>query len=105
MSIALDLDHASNSARTAAPRTRSLVGLSKPELRDALGGIGLDERESKMRVSQLWDWIYHHGITDFDRMTNIQKGVRQKLSDAFLLDRPEIVSEQISVDGPPSSRQ
>ena len=47
MSIALDLDHASNSRAHRAPRTRSLVGLSKPELREALGGIGLDERESQ----------------------------------------------------------
>jgi len=99
MSIALSLDHASQPARPPAPRPHSLVGLSKPELRAALASLGLDEREAKMRASQLWNWIYHHGVTDFERMTNIQKGVRQKLADAFLLDRPEIVSEQISVDG------
>jgi 23S rRNA (adenine2503-C2)-methyltransferase len=100
VSIALNLDHASTPARQQAPRRTSLVGLSKPQLRDALAAeIGLDEREARMRASQLWNWMYHHGVTDFDRMSNIQKGVRQKLSDTFLLDRPEIVSEQISVDG------
>jgi 23S rRNA (adenine2503-C2)-methyltransferase len=98
MSIALNLDHASN-ARAAAPRRMSLVGLSKAELRAALGGIGLDEREAKMRAAQLWNWIYVNGVTDFERMSNVQKGFRQKLADAFLLDRPEIVSEQVSVDG------
>ena len=100
MSIALNLDHASTTARPLAPRRTSLVGLSKPQLREALTAeLGFDEREAKMRASQLWNWIYHHGVTDFDRMSNIQKGVRQKLGDTFLLDRPEIVSEQISVDG------
>ncbi|HEU5094592.1 MAG TPA: 23S rRNA (adenine(2503)-C(2))-methyltransferase RlmN, partial [Reyranella sp.] len=97
--MALDLDHASHAARASAPARRSLVGLGKPKLREALAGIGLDEREARMRASQLWNWVYFHGVTDFERMTNIQKGVRQKLADAFLLDRPEIVSEQVSIDG------
>ena len=99
MSIALNLDHASNAARPTTPRRSSLVGLSKPHLRVAMAGIGLDEREAKMRASQLWNWIYVNGVTDFERMSNIQKGFRQTLSDNFLLDRPEIVSEQISIDG------
>ena len=99
MSIALNLDHASNAARPTTPRRSSLVGLSKPQLREAMAGIGLDEREAKMRASQLWNWIYVNGVTDFERMSNIQKGFRQSLSDNFLLDRPEIVSEQISIDG------
>jgi 23S rRNA (adenine2503-C2)-methyltransferase len=99
MSIALNLDHASNAARASAPRRTSLVGLSKPQLREAMAGIGLEEREAKMRASQLWNWIYVNGITDFERMSNIQKGFRQKLADSFLLDRPEIISEQISIDG------
>ena len=98
MSIALDLDHHAHADRPKSGRT-SLVGLLKPELRDTLMGIGLDEREARMRATQLWNWIYHNGVTDFERMTNIQKGFRQKLSDTFLLDRPEIVTEQVSMDG------
>jgi 23S rRNA (adenine2503-C2)-methyltransferase len=99
MSIALNLDHASQPARPSAPRRNSLVGLGKSELRAALAAIGLDERESRMRASQLWNWIYVNGVTDFERMSNIQKGIRQTLADNFLHDRPEIVSEQVSVDG------
>jgi 23S rRNA (adenine2503-C2)-methyltransferase len=98
MSISLDLDHHAHLDRPKSGRT-SLVGLMKPELRDTLMGIGLDEREAKMRASQLWNWIYHNGVTDFDKMSNIQKGFRQTLSDTFLLDRPEIVTEQVSMDG------
>jgi 23S rRNA (adenine2503-C2)-methyltransferase len=99
MSIALDLDHIAHPARDAAPRRTSLVGLSKAKMAEALAAIGLEGRVAKVRASQLWNWIYHHGVTDFDRMTNIAKPVRQKLADTFLLDRPEIVSERVSVDG------
>jgi len=99
MSIALNLDHAANAARSVARGKLSLVGLSRPELAAALGTTGLDAREAKMRASQLWNWIYHNGVTDFDRMSNIAKGFRQTLADAFMLDRPEIVTEQVSSDG------
>jgi hypothetical protein len=80
MSIALNLDHASTPVRPSAPRRSSLVGLSKPQMREALGAIGLDAREAKMRASQLWNWIYVNGVTDFERMSNIQKGFRQKIT-------------------------
>ena len=98
MSIALDLDYHAHADRMPAGRP-SLVGQNRAELRSMLAGIGLDEREAKMRSAQLWNWIYHNGVTDFERMTNIQKGFRQKLADHFVLDRPEIVTEQVSADG------
>jgi 23S rRNA (adenine2503-C2)-methyltransferase len=98
MSIALDLDFHAHVDRPRAGRP-SLVGLMRGELRETLKGIGLDDREAKMRASQLWNWIYHNGVTDFDQMSNIQKGFRQKLADSFVLDRPEIVTEQVSMDG------
>jgi len=98
MSIALDLSM-TPAPRAAAPGKRSLVGLSRPGIAEALTGAGIAERDAKMRASQIWNWIYHHGVTDFDRMSNIQKGVRAQLADAFELNRPEIVSEQISSDG------
>ncbi|MDP1730180.1 MAG: 23S rRNA (adenine(2503)-C(2))-methyltransferase RlmN [Devosia sp.] len=99
MSIALNLDHAANAAHREARGKSSLVGLSRTELAVALGATGLDAREARMRASQLWNWIYHNGITDFERMSNIGKGFRRTLADNFLLDRPEIVSEQVSTDG------
>ena len=97
MTIALDLS-TPPSPRTAAGKP-TLVGLSRPEIAAALTEAGIAERDARMRASQLWNWIYHHGLTDFDRMSNVQKGVRQQLADKFQLDRPEIVSEQISADG------
>src|SRR5690606_2849215 len=99
MSIALNLDH-STAIRPASASRPSLIGLSKQQLAETLISHGVvNEKEGRMRASQLWNWLYVNGVTDFDRMTNVAKPVRQKLADTFILDRPEIVSEQVSSDG------
>ncbi|MTI04490.1 23S rRNA (adenine(2503)-C(2))-methyltransferase RlmN [Roseibium denhamense] len=77
----------------------TLIGLSREELGEALGSIGVPQKQWRMRASQLWHWLYVRGLSDFSQMTNIGKDLRQKLDDAFSISRPEIVSEQISVDG------
>jgi 23S rRNA (adenine2503-C2)-methyltransferase len=79
--------------------TRSLAGLDRAALGEALGEIGVPERERKMRVSQLWHWIYFRGVRDFDAMTNVSKDLRAKLKEHFTLERPEVVVEQVSSDG------
>ncbi|HEV7277935.1 MAG TPA: 23S rRNA (adenine(2503)-C(2))-methyltransferase RlmN [Devosiaceae bacterium] len=99
MSIALNLDHSAPAVRPPASGRLPLVGLDRPQLADALAETGIAPREARMRASQLWNWIYHHGITDFERMTNVQKGFRQQLADRFQLERPEMVTEQVSSDG------
>lgn len=79
--------------------TRSLAGLDRTALGEALAEIGVPERERKMRVSQLWQWIYFRGSRDFDAMTNVSKDLRAKLKEHFTLERPEVVVEQVSTDG------
>jgi len=86
-------------ARYVAPKKPSLVGLTRAELADALGTVGVPERARKMRVQQLWHWIYFRGFTQFDAMTSVSKELRATLSQYFTLDRPEVVAEQVSVDG------
>ena len=99
MSIALNLDHAVPRARPAARGKPSLVGMTRAELAAALAATGADAREAKMRASQLWNWMYQRGVTDFEPMSNISRGFRQALADNFQIDRPEIVTEQVSTDG------
>jgi len=83
----------------ATDTRRSLAGLSRAGLAEALAEIGLPERERRMRVAQLWHWIYLRGVTSFDEMTNVGKGLRGKLAEHFTLARPEVVVEQVSEDG------
>ena len=88
----------------AQPRTElspkpSLIGLSREEMGKALREIGVADKQVKMRVSQLWNWIYVRGVSDFDQMTNVAKDMREMLKQHFTIARPEIVEEQVSNDG------
>jgi 23S rRNA (adenine2503-C2)-methyltransferase len=82
----------------AASRT-SIAGLSRDGLKAALAAIGVPEKQLKMRVNQLWSWLYVRGVTTFDDMTDVSKDLRRTLDARYTLDRPEIVAEQVSVDG------
>jgi 23S rRNA (adenine2503-C2)-methyltransferase len=77
----------------------SLAGLTRALLAEHLGVIGVPQQQQGMRVSQLWHWIYVRGSTSFDAMTNVSKDLRARLADAYTLERPSIVTEQVSQDG------
>src|SRR5258708_2665465 len=81
-----------------APARASLVGLTRAQLADALGTIGVPEPQRRMRVQQLWHWIYLRGAQEFDAMTSVSKDLRSSLAH-FTLARPEVAAEQVSVDG------
>ena len=81
------------------PAKPSLIGLSRAELSDRLGEIGVASAQRKMRVQQLWHWMYFRGAKNFDEMTSVSKDMRAALEKHFTVDRPEVVAEQISNDG------
>src|SRR4051812_16325338 len=81
------------------PAKPSLVGLSRAELAEQLGAIGVAPNQRKMRVQQLWHWIYVRGVQSFGQMTSISKELRAELEQHFTVARPEVVAEQISSDG------
>src|SRR5918992_2553394 len=85
--------------RYVAPEKPSLVGLSREGLGVALAALGVPRAQVKMRVQQLWNWIYVRGVTSFDAMTSVSKELRATLADRHTLARPEVVAEQISADG------
>ncbi|WP_335948395.1 23S rRNA (adenine(2503)-C(2))-methyltransferase RlmN [Salipiger bermudensis] len=77
----------------------NLVGLTREALRAALIEMGTPEKQAKMRVNQIWQWVYHWGVRDFAEMTNLAKEYRAKLDAHFEILLPEIVSKNVSVDG------
>src|ERR1700742_3858448 len=85
--------------RYVPPAKPSLVGLSRAELAEALGGIGVPAAQRKMRAQQIWHWLYVRGATQFDEMTSVSKELRAVLDRHFTLARPEVVAERISVAG------
>lgn len=81
------------------PERPSLIGLSRAELAEKLGSVGVLEKQRKMRAQQLWHWMYVRGAETFDEMTNVSKDMRAELEKHFTVARPEVVAEQISNDG------
>jgi 23S rRNA (adenine2503-C2)-methyltransferase len=85
--------------RYVAPARPSLVGLPRPDLAAALGSVGVAPPQQRMRVQQIWQWLYVRGAQSFDAMTTLPKDLRAALAERFTLDRPEVAAEQVSVDG------
>src|ERR1700757_1918319 len=81
------------------PAKPSLVGLSRAGIAERLAAIGVAAAQRKMRVPQLWNWIYVRGAGNFDEMTSISKEMRAQLDAHFTVARPEVVAEQVSNDG------
>ena len=77
----------------------NLVGLTRDALREALITAGTPEKQVKMRLGQLWQWIYEKGVRDFEQMTNLSKDYRAFLAEHFVIAIPEVVSKQVSTDG------
>ncbi|MDX3927551.1 MAG: 23S rRNA (adenine(2503)-C(2))-methyltransferase RlmN [Shinella sp.] len=85
--------------KTLLSEKPSLIGLAREDMARALSEKGVPERQVKMRVSQLWHWLYVRGVSDFDHMTNVSKDMREMLKEHFTIARPEVVEEQVSADG------
>ncbi len=89
-------------ARDITPRADGridLLGLPRPRIRELFAAAGLDDKAAKLRAKQVFHWLYHRGVTDFEAMTDIAKSMRPWLSERFVIGRPEIVEAQHSTDG------
>ena len=101
MSVTLDLTRRPTAPAPARPLAPvNLAGLTRVELQAALAASGVVAPDkARMRAGQLWRWIHHYGVTDFDRMSDVARETRAALADAFTLARPEVVERQVSRDG------
>ena len=77
----------------------NLVGLTRDEMGAAFEALGLAPKQARMRVNQVWQWVYHWGVRDFARMTNLAKDFRALLAQRFAIALPEVVTRQVSEDG------
>ena len=98
MGVTLDLSRPA--AKPPGAVRPNLCGMTRAELAAALVAADVvPAAKAKMRATQLWRWIHHYGVTDFERMTDVAKDTRATLAQAFTLVRPEIVERQVSKDG------
>jgi len=89
-------------ARDITPRAdgrTDLIGLPKDRIRQLFAEAGLDPKQAKLRAKQVFHWLYHRGVTDFEAMTDIAKTMRPWLAERFVIGRPEVVEAQHSTDG------
>ena len=76
-----------------------LIGLPRKRIADLFLEAGLDAKGAKLRAKQVFHWLYHRGVTDFEAMTDIAKTMRPWLAERFVIGRPDIVEAQHSSDG------
>jgi len=77
----------------------NLVGLTRDQMLSALIAAGTPEKQARMRVGQVWQWVYHWGVRDFAQMTNLAKDYRALLAANFVIELPQVVTRQTSTDG------
>ena len=76
-----------------------LLGLPKKQIASLFEDAGLDKKQAKLRAKQVYRWIYHRGVSDFEAMTDIAKTMRPWLTERFVIARPEVIEAQHSSDG------
>ncbi|MGB1108662.1 MAG: 23S rRNA (adenine(2503)-C(2))-methyltransferase RlmN [Parvibaculales bacterium] len=80
-------------------RKPSLIGMTRAELSAALCALGVPDKQLRMRVNQIWGWLYAHGVREFDQMSNVAKDLRERLAAHYSLARLELADAQHSNDG------
>jgi len=80
---------------TETPARINLLDLDEEGLRAFFESIG----ERPFRAQQVLKWIYHQGVTDFGRMTNLGLDLRGRLGQLATVEPPRVLSEQQSLDG------
>lgn len=76
-----------------------LIGLARGRIAELFIEAGLDAKAAKLRAKQVFHWLYHRGVTEFEAMTDIAKTMRPWLAERFVIGRPEVVEAQVSTDG------
>ena len=72
-----------------------LAELELNELETALEARGCE----RFHARQLYRWIYRHGVTQFERMTDLSRALRVRLESDFGLTTPHVVTDEVSSDG------
>ena len=72
-----------------------ILGLTAEELETTIRAEGLPA----FRARQIWRWVWRHGVTRFEDMTDLARPVREQLSAGFMVSRPRVSRRMQSTDG------
>lgn len=73
----------------------NLLNFNLPQLAAYLETLG----EKPFRAKQLLRWVHQAGETDFARMSDLSKSLREKLAQHAVIEAPKLLEQQISKDG------
>jgi len=73
----------------------NFLGYGPGELEQYFVALG----EKRFRAHQVLKWIYHHRVADFEAMTDLGAGLRQRLSEAACIEPPRVLRQAESGDG------
>ncbi|HAW92282.1 TPA: bifunctional tRNA (adenosine(37)-C2)-methyltransferase TrmG/ribosomal RNA large subunit methyltransferase RlmN, partial [Candidatus Azambacteria bacterium] len=73
----------------------NLLDFTRAQMQEFFVALG----EKPFRADQVMKWIYHYCVDDFDKMTNINKTLRDKLKTLAVIAAPVVVTRQDSTDG------
>src|SRR6187402_2698992 len=80
------------SANDARP---DIAGLELAELEARLAELGAPRYHAR----QIFAWIHRRGVTDFAAMSDLPKGLRSRLADAWTVGTPKLTRKDVSIDG------
>jgi 23S rRNA (adenine2503-C2)-methyltransferase len=86
---------APNITTTLVTSRVNILGLSRAALEKEITSLGLP----RFRARQLWRWVWRHGLTSFDEMSDLGKPVRDQFAKLFTADRPVVSRRMQSLDG------
>lgn len=95
----LPILHQAEASIATSDARADVIAMDRLQLAEALTSLSVPESQIKMRVNQIWHWLYVRGAKSFDSMLNLSKSLRASLQDRFRIGYPEIVTEQVSIDG------
>jgi 23S rRNA (adenine2503-C2)-methyltransferase len=77
------------------PQKTNLLDLDRKAMEDFFIALG----EKKYRAQQVMKWIHFEGVSQWDAMTNLGKGLRTLLSEVAEIRPPEVAYESTAQDG------
>jgi 23S rRNA (adenine2503-C2)-methyltransferase len=80
---------------TATAHRIDLADLERPELEQAFVARG----HQRFRAHQVFQRIYRQGVTDLSALTDLPRGLRERLDAEFTLSTPVLVDRERSNDG------
>ncbi|OFW39321.1 MAG: 23S rRNA (adenine(2503)-C(2))-methyltransferase [Acidobacteria bacterium RIFCSPLOWO2_12_FULL_67_14b] len=80
------------------PKSLQFLDIGELE-RTAFEGALADAGHERFRARQIFRWIYRHGVTDLEAMSDLPRELRTTLAADFTLTTPDIVTRERSTDG------